>query len=94
MIQNLKRETGWHLRGTRRIGVSFDDVELIQQCVCLFPLPLSCRLRAWIMFFAVALTLVFSLSLLQIEKVAAFCGLRLTKVPRVADIEHEVNEQA
>lgn len=33
MIQNLKTETGWHLRGTRRIGVSFDDVELIQQCV-------------------------------------------------------------
>ncbi|KAI6813392.1 hypothetical protein KC340_g16545 [Hortaea werneckii] len=61
MIQNLKRETGWHLRGTRRIGVSFEDVELIQQCI---------------------------------EKVAAFCGLRLTKVPRVADIEHEVDEQA
>ena len=33
MIQNLKRETGWHLRGTRRIGVSYDDVETIQQCV-------------------------------------------------------------
>lgn len=26
----------------------------------------------------------------QIEKVAAFCGLQLTKVPRVKDIEHEV----
>ncbi|OTA30717.1 hypothetical protein BTJ68_09669 [Hortaea werneckii EXF-2000] len=61
MIQNLKRETGWHLRGTRRIGVSFEDVDLIQQCI---------------------------------EKVAAFSGLKLTKVPRVADIEHEVNEQA
>lgn len=33
MIQNLKRETGWHLRGTRRIGVSHDDVEVVQQCV-------------------------------------------------------------
>lgn len=33
MIQNLSRETGWHLRGTRRIGVSYDDVETIQQCV-------------------------------------------------------------
>ena len=33
MIQNLKTETAWHLRGTRRIGVSHDDVELIQQCV-------------------------------------------------------------
>ncbi|WPG98259.1 Hypothetical protein R9X50_00104700 [Acrodontium crateriforme] len=57
MIQNLARETGWHLRGTRRIGVSFDDVEKIQQCI---------------------------------EKVAEFCGLRLTRVPRVKDIEHEV----
>jgi hypothetical protein len=33
MIQNLPRETAWHLRGTRRIGVSMEDVELIQQCV-------------------------------------------------------------
>ena len=36
MIQNLKRETGWHLRGTRRVGVSYEDVETIQQCVCFF----------------------------------------------------------
>jgi hypothetical protein len=33
MIQNLPRETAWHLRGTRRIGVSMEDVETIQQCV-------------------------------------------------------------
>ena len=33
MIQNLKDETAWHLRGTRRIGVSHEDVETIQQCV-------------------------------------------------------------
>jgi len=33
MIQNLPRETGWHLRGARRIGVSMEDVETIQQCV-------------------------------------------------------------
>jgi hypothetical protein len=33
MMQNLPRETGWHLRGTRRIGVSFEDVEVVQQCV-------------------------------------------------------------
>ncbi|KAJ4360989.1 uncharacterized protein N0V89_001558 [Didymosphaeria variabile] len=33
MIQNLPRETGWHLRGTRRIGVSKVDVETIHQCV-------------------------------------------------------------
>ncbi|KAK6433987.1 hypothetical protein LTR95_009827 [Oleoguttula sp. CCFEE 5521] len=57
MMQNLRRETGWHLRGIRRIGVSQKDVERIHQCI---------------------------------ELVAAFCGLALTKVPRVADIEHEV----
>jgi hypothetical protein len=47
MMQNLPRETGWHLRGTRRIGVSFEDVEVVQQCVssgffrhpCFFPIP-------------------------------------------------------
>lgn len=33
MLQNLKTETGWHLRGTRRVGVSHEDVETIQQCV-------------------------------------------------------------
>lgn len=33
MIQNLSRETGWHLRGIRRLGVGSDDVELVQQCV-------------------------------------------------------------
>ncbi|KAF3036270.1 hypothetical protein E8E12_000277 [Didymella heteroderae] len=57
MIQNLPRETGWHLRGTRRIGVSMGDVETLQRCI---------------------------------ELVARFCGLRLHRVPRVADIEHEV----
>lgn len=57
MMQNLQLETGWHLRGTRRIGVNAEDVEVVQQCI---------------------------------EKVADFCGLKLTKVPRVKDIEHEV----
>ncbi|SMQ55559.1 unnamed protein product [Zymoseptoria tritici ST99CH_3D1] len=57
MMQNLVRETGWHLRGIRRIGVSMEDVEVVQQCI---------------------------------ERVAAFCGLALNRVPRVADIEHEV----
>lgn len=33
MIQNLPLETAWHLRGTRRVGVSMEDVETIQQCV-------------------------------------------------------------
>lgn len=32
MIQNLPRETAWHLRGTRRIGVSSEDTETLQQC--------------------------------------------------------------
>jgi uncharacterized alpha-E superfamily protein len=36
MIQNLPRETAWHLRGTRRIGVSMEDVETLQQCVRIF----------------------------------------------------------
>ncbi|CAG8976529.1 hypothetical protein HYALB_00011006 [Hymenoscyphus albidus] len=33
MIQNLELSTGWHLRGTRRIGVSAEDCEAVQQCV-------------------------------------------------------------
>jgi hypothetical protein len=33
MIQNLPLETAWHLRGTRRVGVSIEDVELVQECV-------------------------------------------------------------
>ena len=79
MIQNLQRETGWHLRGTRRIGVSFEDVELIQQCVRCLSVSVACG--------EAGLTPV-----MQIEKVAAFCGLQLTRVPRVKDIEHEVDE--
>lgn len=75
MIQNLPRETGWHLRGTRRIGVSYDDVETIQQCVSIV------RNARGMTMLTVNV---------QIEKVAAFCGLQLTRVPRVKDIEHEV----
>ncbi|KAG9240793.1 hypothetical protein BJ878DRAFT_524182 [Calycina marina] len=33
MIQNIARLTGWHLRGIRRVGVSKEDVELVQQCI-------------------------------------------------------------
>ena len=40
MMQNLVRETGWHLRGTRRVGVSKEDTETIQQCVSSIYLPL------------------------------------------------------
>lgn len=33
MGQNLSRETYWHMRGTRRLGVSKKDVEMICECV-------------------------------------------------------------
>jgi hypothetical protein len=36
MMQNLPRETGWHLRGMRRIGVGREDVEQVWECVSLF----------------------------------------------------------
>ncbi|CAJ0543358.1 Ff.00g005380.m01.CDS01 [Fusarium sp. VM40] len=32
MSQNLRRETHWHIRGTRRIGVSKEDVQVIWDC--------------------------------------------------------------
>ncbi|KAF2722434.1 hypothetical protein K431DRAFT_283862 [Polychaeton citri CBS 116435] len=57
MLQNLKNESAWHLRGIRRLGVKPVDVETIHQCI---------------------------------EKVAEFCGVSMSKVPRVDDIEHEV----
>ncbi|EMR62425.1 hypothetical protein MGN70_009947 [Eutypa lata] len=33
MMQNLPSETHWHIRGTRRIGVSKDDTEAVCECV-------------------------------------------------------------
>lgn len=33
IAQNAANATNWHLRGTRRIGVSQEDVEKIHQCV-------------------------------------------------------------
>ncbi|CZT52822.1 uncharacterized protein RSE6_14202 [Rhynchosporium secalis] len=57
MIQNLPVQTAWHLRGTRRLDVSPEDVEIVQQCV---------------------------------EMVAKYGGARMDRLPRVADIEHEV----
>jgi hypothetical protein len=33
MIQNLRLETHWHIRGTRRIGVTKEDTEMIVECV-------------------------------------------------------------
>ena len=74
MIQNLPRETAWHLRGTRRIGVSKEDVETLQQCVSAFAGRNEMRVT----------------DSSQIELAATFCGLRLHRVPRVADVEQEV----
>lgn len=33
MSQNLKTETHWHIRGTRRLGVPMEDVKIIWDCV-------------------------------------------------------------
>jgi len=41
MIQNLHHETAWHLRGSRRVGMSAEDVEAVQQCVSVKPIPTS-----------------------------------------------------
>ncbi|RDW88382.1 hypothetical protein BP6252_00414 [Coleophoma cylindrospora] len=57
LIQNLPRESTWHLRGLRRVGASMEDVEIVQQCV---------------------------------EMVAEYAGVKLDRLPRVQDIEHEV----
>lgn len=77
MTQNLKLETHWHLRGTRRIGVSAENVETIQQCVSTIePCFGSSQLRL--------------LTPAQIESIAAFMDIKLDRVPRVKDIESEV----
>lgn len=33
MIQNLPLETAWHIRGSRRIGISLEDVKTMMNCV-------------------------------------------------------------
>lgn len=33
MIQNLPVETAWHIRGSRRIGISLEDVKAVTACV-------------------------------------------------------------
>ncbi|KAA8652674.1 hypothetical protein EYZ11_001025 [Aspergillus tanneri] len=33
MSQNLKVETHWHIRGTRRLGVSKEDVQVVWDCI-------------------------------------------------------------
>jgi hypothetical protein len=49
MIQNLHHETAWHLRGARRVGMSTEDVEAVQQCVSvnLIPTSITC---SWSIF--------------------------------------------
>ena len=86
LIQNLKNETHWHLRGIRRIGVSQEDVERIHQCVRLMSsvailLNGTCGARPNIIDY---------ISLAQIELVADFARVRVDRVPRAADIEKEV----
>jgi len=34
MVQDLPKMTGWHLRACRRIGISAEDCERVQRCVC------------------------------------------------------------
>ncbi|KAL4887342.1 hypothetical protein BJY04DRAFT_212383 [Aspergillus karnatakaensis] len=31
--QNLRKESHWHIRGTRRLGVSMEDVKIVTECV-------------------------------------------------------------
>ncbi|KAM0331276.1 hypothetical protein ACHAQA_002946 [Verticillium albo-atrum] len=57
MIQNLKKETHWHIRGTRRLGVSFEDTQQVWDSV---------------------------------QLVADFLGLKLNRVPKVADVECDI----
>ncbi len=45
MMQNLPAETRWHIRGTRRIGVSRPDVEVVCRCVRLVADHLGVRLH-------------------------------------------------
>lgn len=44
MIQNLRHETHWHIRGTRRLGVSKEDVETVWDCVSMIAKALGIKL--------------------------------------------------
>jgi alkylhydroperoxidase/carboxymuconolactone decarboxylase family protein YurZ len=57
MIQNLKLETKWHIRGALRVGMSKEDVKAIMQAV---------------------------------RKVAEFTEVKLSRIPSVEEVEHEV----
>ncbi|KAH7124885.1 hypothetical protein B0J13DRAFT_628194 [Dactylonectria estremocensis] len=45
MIQNLRRETHWHIRGTRRIGVSKGDVQVVWDSVQMIAKYLGMKLH-------------------------------------------------
>ena len=45
MIQNLPKETSWHIRGIRRIGVSFEDTQVVWNCVQLVAEYLGMKLH-------------------------------------------------
>lgn len=45
MMQDLPRETRWHIRGTRRVGVSMADVQVAWDCVQMVAEHFTVRLR-------------------------------------------------
>lgn len=45
MMQNLPLESHWHIRGTRRIGVSKEDTQIIWDCVHLIAAHFGVRLH-------------------------------------------------
>ncbi|KAJ4349231.1 hypothetical protein N0V95_004767 [Ascochyta clinopodiicola] len=57
MVQNLRLETKWHIRGARRVGMSKEDVAAVMGCV---------------------------------RAVAEVTGVRLSRIPSVEEVEHEV----
>lgn len=78
LCSNMSREMGWHLRGSRRIGISSEDCEKVQQCVSL-ELFLRLYSREEVL-----------LTIMQIEMVVEYVGVHVVPMPRVKDIEHEV----
>ncbi|UPX18622.1 uncharacterized protein EKO05_0008915 [Ascochyta rabiei] len=57
MVQNLRLETKWHIRGARRVGMSMEDVKAVMACV---------------------------------RTVAQFTDVKLSRIPSVEEVEHEV----
>lgn len=78
----LPRMMGWHLRACRRIGISSEDCELLQQCVSFAVMHGSHFIKRRL------------LTYVQIERVGEFVGVNAVPMPRVKDIEHEVRPEA